>query len=45
VDPHRLEDVLASGNDAEAVADQVAGLVEQAGAPDNYSVVVVDVAG
>ena len=45
LDAGRLEDVLTSGRDAGAVADQVADLVEQAGAPDNYSVVVVDVAG
>ena len=43
--PGRLQDVLASGRDAGDVADLVADLVEQSGAPDNYSVVVVDVAG
>ena len=45
LDPDRLRDALTSGGDADAVADQLADLVEQAGAPDNYSVVVVDVAG
>ena len=31
--------------DPDQVAQQVADQVEEAGAPDNYSVVVVDVAG
>ena len=45
VDPGGLHEVLSSGRDAADVADRVADLVEQSGAPDNYSVVVVDVAG
>jgi serine/threonine protein phosphatase PrpC len=44
LEPGRLEDILTGGGDPEGVVETVAAEVEQAGAPDNYSVVVVDAA-
>jgi serine/threonine protein phosphatase PrpC len=44
LDPERLEDILTDGGDPEGVAEAVAAEVERAGAPDNYSVVIVDAA-
>lgn len=43
LEPGRLEDLLTAAGDPDRVADAVAAAVEAAGAPDNYSVVVVDV--
>lgn len=45
LDAEQVDEVLTGTGDPEHVAEQVAGCVERAGAPDNYSVVVVDVAG
>ncbi|MCD4526015.1 hypothetical protein [Nocardioides sp. cx-173] len=39
-----LDALLSRDGDAETVAAAVAAAVEDAGAPDNYSVVVVDLA-
>lgn len=44
VDPAWLAGELATQGDADAVSETVAAAVEEAGAPDNYAVVVIDVA-
>lgn len=44
VDNDELETLLLTATDLESMADRVADSVERAGAPDNYSLVLVEVA-